>query len=293
MSIELFTIVIEASLRAATPLLLAGVGILVLERSGLLNLGQEGVLSFAAVIAFIAVAMTGSYFLALFFSMASGMLLVCLFGLLVFVFKANQIVSGLMLSILGIGITAFIGSPFIGTSIEALPQVRFDSLAEIPIVGPVLFDIDTLMVFSWVLVGFGAFFIYRTKSGLIVRAVGDDAVAAKTLGYSPKLVQFYCLLFSGASVGLAGAYLPLVYTQIWTEGMSSGRGWIALALVVFASHRFGRLGLGALLFGFTSIIHLLLQGGALDISSSLLAMTPYLITIFALVIISYKHSKKY
>ncbi|WP_317930076.1 ABC transporter permease [Halioxenophilus sp. WMMB6] len=292
MTIELLDTLLFATLRAAVPLIIAGIGILILEKSGVLNLGQEGVLSVGAVVAFIVAYKSGSLLLACLVAAAAGVLLVLIFAWLVLYCNANQVVTGLSLSIFGIGFSAFIGGPFIGLSIEGMPTLVTPGLSSMPVIGKVLFNQDPMTYATLVLFVAALYFLQRTRAGMILRSVGENPQAAHALGYSPNKVRLLALVVSGVLVALAGSYLSLVYTPILSEGLSAGRGWIALALVVFASHRLGRLVLGALLFGFTSIMHLVLQGMNVQIPGSILAMMPYIITIVALVIMSIRDRRR-
>lgn len=288
MTIDLVETVLFAALRASTPLLLAALGVLILEKSGVLNLGQEGIISVSAIIAFITAFKTGSLSLALLMAGLSGLMLSGLFAFLVLVCHAGQVVSGLALSIFGVGLAAFIGSPFVGETIAALPPLSIDGLSSVPVIGRILFSQDLMVYGTWLLGPLVAWFLYRTRFGMLLRSVGENPQAAHALGYSPVKVRFFALLLSGLLVAFGGAYLSLAFTPTLTEGISAGRGWVAIALVVFASHRVGRLYVGALLFGLASIMHLVLQGVGLGVSGSILAMLPYLVTIIALVLFSFK-----
>ena len=286
MTPELIETLLFATVRASTPLLIAGLGILLLEKSGVLNLGQEGLVSFGAVIAFIVAFKTNSYVLALFAAAFSGVFIILIFSFLVLVCKANQVVSGLALSIFGVGLAAFISSAYIGESISGIGETSVPVLSQIPWIGKIFFTQDCLVYLSWGLAVALFLTLYKTRWGMIVRGVGENPESAHALGYSPNRVRFLVLLVSAALVAIAGAYLSLVYTPVLSEGLSSGRGWIALSLVVFASHLISRLLVGAILFGFMSVLHLAMQGSGLNIGGSILAMMPYVMTILALVLMS-------
>jgi len=275
-----------AMIRAATPLALAAVGELVTEKSGVLNLGVEGMMLVGAVAAFVTVVTTGSLALAILVAMLAAMAMAFLFGVLTLSLMANQVATGLALTIFGIGLSAFIGKGFIGIPIEGLASLSLPGLSDLPLVGPVLFGQDPLVYASLALTVAVSWALYRTRAGLIVRAVGENHVAAHAIGYPVIAIRYLCVLFGGAMAGLAGAYLSLAYTPMWVENMSAGRGWIALALVVFATWKPGRVLLGAYLFGGVTIIQLHAQGAGLAVSSHLLSMLPYLATILVLVLIS-------
>jgi len=278
--------ILVAMIRAATPLALAAVGELVTEKSGVLNLGVEGMMLVGAVAAFAAMVSTGSLPLALLAAMLAAMAMALLFGVMTLSLMANQVATGLALTIFGIGLSAFIGKGFIGVPIEGLPALSVPGLSDIPLLGPVVFGQDALVYASLVLTAAVSWVLYRSRVGLIVRAVGENHTAAHALGYPVLGIRYLCVLFGGAMAGLAGAYLSLAYTPMWVENMSGGRGWIALALVVFATWKPGRALLGAYLFGGVTIIQLHAQGAGLAVSSHILSMLPYLATILVLVLIS-------
>jgi general nucleoside transport system permease protein len=256
---------------AATPLLLAALGETVTERSGVLNLGVEGMMIIGAVAGFGGAYLSGNAWLGIPCAIVAGMLMSLVFGFLTLTLLANQVATGLALTLLGLGLSALMGESFVGQ-----PGVKL----------PVWAGIDPLMPFSIVLVGLVSWFLFKTKAGLIVRAVGTSHASAHALGYRVVLVRYLCVLFGGACSGLAGGYLALVYTPQWVENMTAGRGWIALALVVFASWLPLRVLAGAYLFGTISILSFVFQAMSLGIPSQLLSSLPYLGTILALVVIS-------
>jgi simple sugar transport system permease protein len=256
---------------AATPLLIAAIGELVVERSGVLNLGVEGMMVMGAVCGFGAAFMTGNPYVGIIAAIAAGAAMALLFGVLTLIFVSNQVATGLALTLLGLGLSGLIGEAFVGQ-----PGVRV----------PKLFGIDILVPISFILTAAVAWFLFRTKAGLIIRAVGDSHGSAHALGYRVIAVRFLCVLFGGACAGLAGGYLSLAYTPQWVENMTAGRGWIALALVVFASWLPWRVVAGAYLFGAISILSYAVQTLALGIPSQFLSSLPYLVTILALVVIS-------
>ena len=276
---------------AATPLLLAATGELVVEKSGILNLGVEGMMLVGAVSAFIAMLTTGSWALGIFAGAAAGVIMSMLFGVLTLFFLANQVASGLALTLFGIGISSLLGIPFIGLPIEKLPALDIPVLGDIPILGPLLFKQDFLIYFSVLMVVVVHFFLFRTRAGLILRAVGESHDAAHSIGYSVIRIRFFAVMFGGAMAGLGGAFLSLSYTPMWVEQMTAGRGWIALALVVFATWKPGRVLIGAYLFGAVTIFQLHLQGFGVQIPGQVLSMLPYLVTILVLVLISRNASR--
>ncbi|MEL7525039.1 MAG: ABC transporter permease [Pseudomonadota bacterium] len=282
----MFEAVLLTVITAATPLLIAAVGELVVERSGVLNLGVEGMMIMGAVIGFAVANQTGSGSLGVIAAIAAGMAMSALFAVLVLFLVANQVATGLALTILGIGLSGMIGEAFIGVPGLDLPQLYIPVLSEIPFVGPVFFQQDALVYLSFVLVAVAAYGLFRTRIGLVLRAVGDNHGSAHALGYSVVRVRFAAILFGGACAGLAGAYLSLAYTPQWVENMTAGRGWIALALVVFASWLPLRVVIGAYLFGAVSVLNLHAQALEFDIPSQLLSSLPYLATILVLVLIS-------
>jgi general nucleoside transport system permease protein len=256
---------------AATPLLLAALGELVVERSGVLNLGVEGMMVMGAVCGFGAAFITGNPYVGCLAAMGAGIGMALLFGFLTLTLVANQVATGLALTLLGLGLSGLIGEAFVG-----LPGVKL----------PDYDGIDILVVASVVLTAAVAYFLFRTRAGLVVRAVGDSHASAHALGFRVVLVRYACVVFGGACAGLAGGYLSLAYTPQWIENMTAGRGWIALALVVFASWLPWRVAAGAYLFGTVSILGFAVQAYGLGIPSQFLSALPYLVTILALVVIS-------
>jgi simple sugar transport system permease protein len=209
-----------------------------------------------------------------------------IFGVLVLLLLANQVAAGLALTIFGTGLSALIGKSFVGNGVPPLPKLDLPLLSDLPVIGPILFHQDALVYGSFLLLALVSFFLYRTRPGLALRAVGDSHEAAHAIGYPVIAIRFAAVLFGGLASGLAGAYMSLVYTPMWAENMTAGRGWIALALVVFSTWRPARLLLGAYLFGGISILQLYVQGTQLHIPSQFLSMLPYLTTIIVLVLIS-------
>lgn len=268
---EMFVAVALTIMTAATPLLFAAIGEVVVERSGVLNLGVEGMMVMGAVCGFGAALMTGSPWLGLIAAILAGMVMSLLFGFLTLTLVSNQVATGLALTLLGLGLSGQIGEAFVGQ-----PGVK------VPNIG----GFDPLIPLAVILTAFVSWGLFRTRAGLIVRAVGNSHASAHALGYNVIGVRYLCVAFGGGCAGLAGGYLSLAYTPQWIENMTSGRGWIALALVVFASWRPWRILIGAYLFGAISILAFTVQTFAWGIPSQFLSMLPYLVTIIALVVIS-------
>jgi general nucleoside transport system permease protein len=271
---------------AATPLLLAAIGELVVERSGVLNLGVEGMMIMGAVGGFVATMMTGNPFIGIIGAIVLGMVMAFLFGILTLTLAINQYATGLALTILGLGLSGLIGEPYVGRAGIRLPVLSIPGLSDLPFVGRLLFGQDPIFYISIVLVIAVTWFLFRTKTGLTLRAIGDNHTSAHALGIKVIRYRYGAVLFGGACAGLAGGHLSLVFTPQWVENMTAGRGWIALALVVFASWRPGRVLVGAYLFGAVSILQLHAQLMGVGIPTQFLASLPYLATILVLVVIS-------
>lgn len=271
---------------AATPLVFAALGELIVERSGVLNLGVEGLMLIGAIAGFAMATATGSLVLGIGAAMLAGAILSLLFGVIVLHLHANQVATGLALTLFGTGAASLIGQGFVGFPIEALPAIAIPLLVDIPVIGPMLFNHDPL-VYASVLATAGVWwFLFKTRAGLILRAVGESHDSAHALGYSVIGIRYAAVAFGGAFGGLGGAYLSLVYSPMWAENMTAGRGWIALALVVFATWKPERVLAGAYLFGGVTILQLWAQAQAVDVASQVLSMLPYLATIVVLVLIS-------
>lgn len=277
---------IAATLSAGTPLLLAAIGILIHERTGVVNLGVEGMMLVAAVLAFFAVHITGSYALGFAVGSLAGMLLAALFAFFALGLHANQYAAGLALALFGAGLSSFIGIPLSGVSLPAREADGVPLLRDLPFVGTALFSLHPLAYLSMGLVAVVAWFLFRTRAGLVLRAVGESPASAHALGYSVQGIRFAALLFGGACAGLGGAFLSTVYTPLWADSMTAGRGWIALAVVVFATWRPARVVAGAYLFGGMTMLQLHLQGLGVEISSQVMSMAPYAATIVVLALIS-------
>lgn len=275
-----------AALKTGTPLLIIALGELICEKTGVLNLGQEGMMLMGAMAGFAGAYFTGSLAMGVLLAMVAGMTMAFIFGVLTLSLSANQVATGLALTIFGTGLSAFLGGSLVGSTLEGFQPIAIPLLSDLPFLGPLLFQHDLLVYASFALVGISAWVLSRTRAGLVIRAVGENPHSANALGIEVIKVRYLVTLLGGALAGLAGAYMSLAYTPMWMENMTAGRGWIALALVVFASWKVGRLMLGAYLFGLTSIMHLMMQGVGLDISPNLLAMTPYVATIVVMVLLS-------
>ena len=267
MNIDLIIGIIQIILIATTPLVFAGIGELVTEKSGVLNLGVEGMMLVGAVTAFVTLVITGNYFLAFVFSILSGVMMSGLFAFLVLILMSNQVATGLALTIFGIGLSSMIGKSYIGTPIEGLTPWYF-------------------VIFSFLIVFLVSYFFYKTKPGLILRAVGESHNSAHALGYSVLKIRLYSIIFGGAMCALAGSYMSICYAPMWQEGMTAGRGWIALALVVFATWKPGRILIGAYIFGGVTILQMNLQAFGLRLPAQFFNMAPYIATMLVLVIIS-------
>ena len=278
--------VVLTIITASTPLLLAATGELVTEKAGVLNLGVEGMMLVGAIAAFATAVSTGSGLLAILVGAFSGVAVAAIFAVLTLTFLANQVATGLALTIFGVGLSALIGSSFVGISLEPLPQLSVEFLSTIPILGELLFGHDLLVYLSFIMILLAGYFLSKTRSGLILRAVGESHDSAHALGYSVLTVRYLAVLFGGFMSGLAGSYLSLVYTPLWAENMTAGRGWIALALVVFGTWRAGRIAFGAYLFGAITILQLHVQGWGINIASQFMTMLPYIATVIVLVFIS-------
>jgi ABC-type uncharacterized transport system permease subunit len=271
---------------AATPILLAAIGELVVEKSGVLNLGVEGMMIIGAICGFAMAVESGSPFLGFIAAAVGGAVLALLFGLLTQVALANQVASGLALTLFGLGLSALLGQSYVGVKPPPTGALDIPGISDLPVVGPILFSHDPVLYFGIALVVAVWAMLKFTRAGLILRAVGESHDAAHALGYKVVRIRIMAIMFGGACAGLGGAYISLIRVPQWTEGMTAGAGWIALALVVFASWKPGRVLLGAYLFGGVTVVQLNLQAAGVAIPVEYLAMSPYLITILVLVILS-------
>jgi len=279
-------LLLAATLNAGTVLAIAGLGLLINERAGIVNLGAEGMMLVAAIAGFATAVHTGSDVLAFAAGMGAGLVMALAFGVLVIWLNTNQYATGLALSLFGAGFSAFVGISYTQQRIGDRMQFAVPYLADLPFVGPGLFRHHPL-VYLTVLVALGlAWFLYRSRAGLVLRAVGESPESAHALGYPVRRIRLLAVLSGGALCGLAGAYLSVIYTPLWVEGMVAGKGWIALALTTFATWRPARVLLGAYLFGGVTMLQFHLQGEGVQIPSQWLSMLPYLSTIVVLVLIS-------
>ena len=283
---EIFEAIILSVLAASTPLLLAATGELVTERSGVLNLGVEGMMIVGAACGFGGAWLSGSIIIGAICGMIAGTLLSLIFAMMTLGLAVNQVATGLALTILGIGLSGLIGAGFVGERITPAPHLYIPGLTSIPVVGRILFGEDAFVYLSLALVVAVWWFLYRTRAGLILRACGDNHISAHALGYPVLRIRMYAVMFGGACAGLAGAYLPLAYTPFFIPGMTAGRGWIALALTVFASWMPSRLVIGAYLFGAVTILQLHAQALGIGIPSQFMSALPYLATVIVLVLLS-------
>src|SRR5713101_4476635 len=284
--VELVEAIVLAVLAASTPLLIAATGELVTERAGVLNLGVEGMMIVGAACGFAGAWLTGSTTLGALCGIVAGTLLSLIFAMMTLGLAVNQVATGLALTILGIGLSGLIGAGFVGEKITPAAHLHIPGLTDIPLVGRILFGEDAFVYLSLALVVGVWLFLYRTRAGLVLRAIGDNHVSAHALGYPVLKIRLFAVMFGGACAGLAGAYLPLAYTPFFIPGMTAGRGWIALALVVFASWLPGRVAIGAYLFGFVTILQLHFQALHVPIPSQFMSSLPYLATVVVLIAIS-------
>lgn len=286
MNAQILQLVLVTIVTAATPLLIAAIGELVAERAGALNLGVEGMMIIGASVGFAAAYATDSALIGAVAGSLAGMALSALFGLLTIGLAASQVASGLATTILGLGLSGLIGSSFVGLKRESAPHLHLPGLSDLPVVGTLVFGEDFFVYAGLALVVGVSFYLNRTRAGLTLRAVGDNHTSAHALGTPVRAIRFSAVLFGGACAGFAGSYLSLAYTPFWAPGMTAGRGWIALALVVFASWKPWRAVIGALLFGGATILQLQAQAWGISIPSQIMSSLPYLATIAALVLLS-------
>jgi simple sugar transport system permease protein len=261
-------------------------GELVTEKSGVLNLGVEGMMLVGAVVSFAVAATTRNPWLGVAAGIAAGAALSAVFAVLTLSLMANQVATGLALSLFGVGLSAFLGLDYVSVVIEGIRPMAIPGLSDLPVVGKLLFGHNPLVYLSLGLFALIQWFLYRTRAGLIVRAVGESPQSAHAIGYPVVRIRYLAVMFGGACSGLAGAYLAIAYTPLWVEGMTAGRGWIALALVVFATWKPWRVLAGAYLFGGVTLAQFQVQALGIEIPSQYLSMLPYLATIVVLAIIS-------
>jgi general nucleoside transport system permease protein len=279
-------LLVGVTLGAGTPLAIAGMGLLINERVGVLNLGAEGMMLVAAVSGFAVAFHSGSAWLGLGAGALAGASLAAIFGWLVIWLNTNQYATGLAVSLFGSGFSAFVGVDYVGRQLVDHGAPSIPVLRDLPFLGPALFQQHPMVYLAMALAPATALFLYRTRSGLILRSIGEAPQSAHALGYPVRLIRLAAVMAGGALCGVSGAYLSTVYTPLWVEGMVAGRGWIALALTVFATWRPARILLGAYLFGGATMLQLHLQAQGVQIGSQFMSMLPYVATILVLVMIS-------
>lgn len=283
---DTYALLWAATMNAGTVLALASLGLLINEKAGVVNLGAEGMMLCAAIAGYATVANTGSDTLGFLAGMAAGAVLAAMFGVLVIWMNTNQYATGLALSLFGGGFSAFVGVNYVQAKLPERMQFAVPYLSDLPWVGPALFRHHPLVYGAIALTVGLIYFLYRTRSGLILRAVGESPESAHALGYPVRQIRWAAVVTGGALCGLAGAYISVIYTPLWVEGMIAGKGWIALALTTFATWRPARVLLGAYLFGGVTMLQFHLQTAGVDIPSQFLSMLPYLATILVLALIS-------
>jgi simple sugar transport system permease protein len=283
---DAIALLIAATLNAGTVLAIAGLGLLINERAGVVNLGAEGMMLVAAVAGFATAVHTGNDWLAFAAGAAAGALLACLFGVLVIWLNTNQYATGLALSLFGSGFSAFAGIRYTQEKLAERSHFEIPGLADIPLLGTALFKQHPMVYLAIALTIGLTWFLYRSRAGLVLRAVGESPESAHALGYPVRRIRLLAVACGGALCGVAGAYVSVIYTPLWVEGMIAGKGWIALALTTFATWRPARVLLGAYLFGGVTMLQFHLQGEGVEIPSQLLTAMPYLATIVVLVLIS-------
>ena len=283
---ESWALLIGSTLNAGTVLAIAALGLLINEKAGIVNLGAEGMMLCAAIAGFAAVVHTGNPWLGFAAGMLAGALLAAVFGWLVIWLGTNQYATGLALSLFGVGFSAFVGIGYVQARLPEIPKFTLPWLRDLPLIGPALFRQHPLVYLTVAFAGALVWFLYRTRSGLILRSVGESPESAHALGYPVRRIRLAAVMAGGAMCGLAGAFISTVYTPLWVENMVAGRGWIALALTTFATWRPGRVLLGAYLFGGVTMLQFHLQASGVQVPSQWLSMLPYLATIVVLALIS-------
>ena len=286
MNLDMPQLVLVAIVTSATPLALAAIGELVAERSGVLNLGVEGMMVMGAACGFAAAYGSGSTLVGALVGILSGTLMAGLFGTLTILFAVSQVAAGLALTIFGLGLSGLIGSGFVGLKRDPAPHLAIPGLSDLPLLGRLVFGEDLFVYAAILVVAAVAILLKRTRAGLVLRAVGDNHASAHALGLPVLRVRMLAVLFGGACAGLAGAYLSLAYTPFWSPEMTAGRGWIALALTVFASWRPWRILAGAVLFGGATVLQLQAQAFGIGLPGQVMSAIPYLATVLALVLLS-------
>lgn len=277
--------ILVSTVVAATPLIYAALGELITERAGVLNLGVEGMMLIGAVCGFAVGIESGSLVLGYVAAMFAAMAVSLLFAFLTLTLQTNQVATGLALTLFGIGLSAFIGRGYAGQPIGRVPKLDVHGLSDLPVIGPLLFSFDALVYLSIALYFGIQWFLHHTHTGLRLRAGGESPSVAHAIGEPVIRIRYLATLFGGAMAGVAGCYLSTALTPMWVEGMSAGRGWIALALVVFGTWKPLRVMLGAYLFGGVTVLQLYAQGFGISVPSEFLSMLPYAATVLVLVLI--------
>lgn len=283
---SMIVFLLAGTMMAATPLLLAGLGELVVERAGVLNLSIEGMMALGAVIGFVTVTATGNHWLGLFVGGLAGVALAALFGAVVLLALGNQVAAGIAVGILGLGLSGLVGKSYEGLTVAPMAKMPIPVLSKIPVIGPGLFNHPPLVYLGPILALALWWVLRSTRIGLIVRAVGESPESAHAIGYDVLATRFLAVLAGGFMAGLAGAFISTVSATLWSDGLIAGRGWIVVALVVFATWRVDRLVIGAYLFGLATIAELLVQGAGISVPSQLLTSIPYIATIIAISVLS-------
>ena len=283
---EQVALLVAATLNSGTVLALAALGLLINERAGIVNLGAEGIMLVAAIAGFATAVHTGNDWIAFAAAGAAGAVLAAAFGVLVIWLNTNQYATGLALSLFGAGFSAFVGIRYTQEKLGEHRAFEIPGLVDLPFVGPAFFRQHPMVYLAIALTIAIAWFLYRSRAGLVLRAIGESPESAHALGYPVRRIRLLAVMFGGVMCGIAGAYVSVVYTHLWVEGMTAGKGWIALALTTFATWRPARVLLGAYLFGGVTMLQLQLQGEGVQLSSQFLTMLPYLATILVLVLIS-------
>ncbi|MDO5290946.1 MAG: ABC transporter permease [Pseudomonadota bacterium] len=283
---DAYALLFAATLNAGTVLALAALGLLINEKAGIVNLGAEGMMLCAAIAGFATVVHTGNDWLGFAAGMGAGALLAAIFGWLVIWLNTNQYATGLALSLFGVGFSAFVGINYVQAKLPERPQFDWLDLGHVPVIGPALFKHHPLVYGAMLLAAALMWLLWRTRAGLVLRSVGESPQSAHALGYPVRRIRLAAVVAGGALCGLAGAYISVIYTPLWVEGMVAGKGWIALALTTFATWRPARVLLGAYLFGGVTMLQFHLQGQGVQVPSQVLTMLPYLATIAVLVLIS-------
>jgi simple sugar transport system permease protein len=281
-----YALLFASMLNAGTVLAIASLGLLINEKAGIVNLGAEGIMLCAAIAGFAAVVHTGNDWIGFLAGMGAGALLAAAFGVLVIWMNTNQYATGLALALFGAGFSAFAGIRYVQEKLPERPHFSLPLLGDIPVLGPALFRQHPMVYLAIGLVIWLVWFLYRSRTGLVLRSVGESPESAHALGYPVRRIRLAAVVAGGALCGLSGAYLAIIYTPLWVEGMVAGKGWIALALTTFATWRPARVLLGAYLFGGVTMLQFYLQGRGVEVASEFLNMLPYVATIVVLALIS-------